>query len=322
MLRFRRVPAPEGSETGTIWHQLTTHLVDGCLSFQVLSCTRLNKFRVFPTGSGQDGVFRLVPGDASAVEATAGDKRGGHGQNFYIQEQPGTFVRICVQLLYGAPRRHTIQQDGVGITYVCRGTAVWYVVEQDKRLLQGEFASLSEPAKEEEQKVSKHRELPALKSFISGLMDDKVKLVIVDEFFKRKFKDVLIQAREMGERTFPTRWRIRDLHDDRKIVLLVDTECTRALGYCLYIKSQYGKQATYIKEFTISAMHRGKGLGIALLRWVLAKVGAEGSAAVHLHSFNTAVRFYMKLGFEDAYFPPVTGCTSMALRLPVRDGSH
>lgn len=314
LLRFWREPAPPGSEVGAVRHRLVAHLVTGRLSFQVLSCTQLNKFRIFPVSSGRQGVFTLVPGNLSAVEATVGDKRGGHGQNFLIKEEAGTFVSIFVQLIYGANRRTSIGRDGVGVTYLCPGTLVWYEVERDQRLLQGEVVTLLEPEREDEKQATKPKQLPDMKSFIGGPWDDKVKLVMVDEFFKRKFKDLLFQAKEMGERTFPSRWRIRDLEGDKKLALLVDAQCTRVIAYLLRTRSRHENRGIWINEFTVSAAHRGKGLGLAMLRWVLDRCVEEGCAVVQLHSFLTAERFYRKLGFEESYFPPVAGCKSMELR--------
>merc|ERR1712150_453128 len=98
-------------------HWLMVHLHDGGLSFQVVSCTREFRFRIYPTEAGSDGFFRLVRSSPLVITAGIGGEHDGHGHNFYINEKPGTVVRISVFFSDSTSKR--------------QGATVWYVVKRN-----------------------------------------------------------------------------------------------------------------------------------------------------------------------------------------------
>mmetsp|Transcript_57595 Transcript_57595/g.184954 ORF Transcript_57595/g.184954 Transcript_57595/m.184954 type:complete len:468 (-) Transcript_57595:87-1490(-) len=317
LLRFSRVPSGKNSMAGSTRHRLVAYLENGCLSFQVFSCTRLSGFRIYPLSVSQDGYFRLLPDDPFAVTAAIGDKHAGHGCNFWIEEKAASVVSIYVDVVYGSTKPMIHMGDWNGLTNMdaYRGAAVWYEVERNHSQVE-EAVWLLHPLDSQQPHKSKSWPLPKLVSGVPGPMAEQVKMLVVDEGVKRHFKDLLIQARDMGDRTFQKLWRIRDLGGDLKLTLLVNNTCTCVVGFCLTGDSHKSPEGLWIHELTVAATHRNKGLGLALLKWVLEKVDVSRYKVVQLQSYATAVRFYQKLGFTDADFPSLSGCKAMELTLP------
>lgn len=57
------------------------------------------------------------------------------------------------------------------------------------------------------------------------------------------------------------------------------------------------QQDGYIDQFFVDARQGGKGLGLALLRFLLARAEAEGLPAIHSHVSLTAEPLFTKAGF-------------------------
>lgn len=76
------------------------------------------------------------------------------------------------------------------------------------------------------------------------------------------------------------------------------------VGYVLYFptySSRYGQPCRYIEDVYVKAAHRGRGIGGALMRYVIDEAAAQGCLRVEwscLDGNEAARRFYRALGAE------------------------
>jgi GNAT superfamily N-acetyltransferase len=60
-----------------------------------------------------------------------------------------------------------------------------------------------------------------------------------------------------------------------------------------------GSDATLVVDLALLPEHRGRGIGTALLEWVLAEATVAGKPVrIHVERFNPARRLYERLGFR------------------------
>merc|ERR1719221_1335153 len=80
------------------------------------------------------------------------------------------------------------------------------------------------------------------------------------------------------------------------LTLLVDSDCTATLAYCLYRSDFRGW--FWIAHLAVLEEFKRRGLGRRLIIWATKMAVASGRKSLRLDAVPKAVDFYMKLGFR------------------------
>jgi len=296
-------------------HQLTVHLRQGCLSFQVLSCTQGYDFRIFPVNCDRTGYFTLKDGDPSAVEAAVGGEEDGHHRNFHIEEAKGAVVSIYVELLCGlaeswAPPGPAFWQLGVDAGASRRAAVVWYVLEGQAR--EAVAVSITE---------FPDRERPFDERSAKGVDPAAYRIMEDVDVRKEDFEDVVWQALSLSKKTFDIDQAemLELLSDDTHLTLLVDRTGQTTVGYCQYfLYTSKGDLFLWVEFLLVAEELRGKNLGKLLMRWAAAHAEDAGCRAIRLNSRDPKLPWYRALGFELTGRQTDKGLWPMELLLPRR----
>jgi len=316
---FSEVPAA----TRHCRKQISARLNDGRLSFHVISGKHRFALRLFPGSVGADGFSRLAEDDPSAVLAIWGGKDDGEGENFFIEESPGTVVTIFVELLEGAgpatsaiaPPEVLSSGDGAGGTD--RVAAVWYVVEEKESQ-----ASLKQVV------VVDQAWAEQMPRFIKHLPGGAELEILTDVDFKASFLDVGFQARVLSRRTFTAPFVVNDCKDDKEsdknhLTLLVTAERRRVLAFILYhVRKDMiaNERMLWIEQVAVLEPLRKRGLGKALLAWAALRAEAKACDVLKADPILSAQRYYSDLGFVETHHVSTSHntCKVMPLNSPER----
>jgi len=329
---------PQGAATR---HELTICLLSGRLSFQIVSCTRVYSFKVFPVKVDESGMARLVRGDPRAVLAAVGGEKHGRDKAFCIEEEPGATVQIFVEVLdnFAAMLGTTVSLAGRGAAGTFRGVAVWYTAVQGGR----HAARLEEPAVPPSElppstepqagdQLPYSGKPPRTSPWevvlladadspegLQALCDHALSLEhasrpLLAEAVRELLQQVpVLSSEDVAMEAEPLEWGYK------RTALLVDAGGSAVLGYCLWVDGDSEDDDGFMRILHLAVLEafRGEGLGRVLVRWAVARVAARGGRGVRLQSVDTAVSFYEAFGFKvrRALVARVRG-VPMELRLP------
>jgi len=316
-------------------HRLVVRLLNGSLSFQVISCVKGFSFRVFPVRVDHRRMARLKCGDPSAVAASIGGEKSGCDMHFYIEEPPDTVVSIYVELLDGfaAMLGTTVSAEGHGAAGTLRGAAVWYALEHSGLASQN-VAALSEPPKRQRPQNGLAHSVDEEETAAQALDKssqgkegrNRVRaspwevMIIADADNPEDLQALCSRVLSLGE---GDSWRFQEAVGElmhqvpvldtgdftmeaephrfgyKRMTLLVDASGTTVLGYCLWVEhSEATKGFMWILHLAVLEAFRGEGLGRVLIRWAVARVASGGGKGVRLKSVDSAVLFYEAVHFQ------------------------
>jgi len=282
-LRFTRADPSDGRKhvpKGTCSHELSALLPDGRVSFQLVSCTRLFSFRVFPVNAGADGFFRIPFENPGIAAAGTGGEGSGHGSNFFIEEEAGRAVTIHAELVDGTPN-----------------AAVWYSFAQNPN--SGKLVRLSQGRDQQRPTFAAPSHLQAQSCDDRDVVPSKVHVIADVEGNQESFRDLIYQARHLSETVFDERFYIRDLTGGDHLTLLVDSTCKNMVGFCYYYMPPEG--FLWIEHLAVPERFQGRGLGRKLMEWARTRADRSKCSSVRLNAFLSAIPFYKAVGFQMFY---------------------
>jgi len=271
-LSARMSQGPTGADD-MVRHELTVLLADGCLSFQVLSALQLFKFRIFPKTISDDGFYRLMPSWETAPDV--GGEQDGDGENFFIEEAPGTVVTIYVDIRVGTRSGH--------------GVKVSYDIEEEAS---GDFAPPLAPSLSVSQAPGK--QMPICNKVLAS--GDRLEILPNAEDGE-EFAKLKKQASELSKRAFGgKKFSSRELSGGRHLTLVVSETRSKVLGYLVF-KVSKSDGALYIYQLAVLEGMRNRGLGHALVAWAALRAESATCSSLSLRSQDVCADFWKACGF-------------------------